>query len=457
MEKKFLRLTIFLGVLLLMSSCASMMTSMDLKNAQTKTAEHKYSEAITLAASALVRSEGQNTEAADLIIEAVNQGDAYYNGLVKQYRQLSKEDNPLANIYRAYEALAEMYVVVSNNNLTNFTAGGMNYSVKIKDYTTELDTAREDAGKAYYDAAVRKMGEGTLAGYRTAYANLNFVKSIYANTSIPFNDIDERMKTAHSEGTIDIYFVVPADLNMSANEGSMGDYLQQNLYPDGDWIEFHCGPKIDLAYQAWKAANSGKNYWDSTTGLIKGCKGVIEFGNEVDADIVIYAAFDNLQSDEIKVSNYNDKFGGTSEGVDFVLDLDWSRYSKQTSIDYTYSVVDVKARKSLETTIKGNSTNDIVFYTGTYTITPDIWSIITTKNIAELLDIKDIKKYRYANSGYNGWAYRINYSSAELELRDKTHFDEGLEKFKNNAQAEAEYITVMNVKSYISDAMADYL
>jgi len=458
MKKKNISfLTIILVVVFLMSSCASMMASMELKTAQTKTAEHEYSEALDLALSALTRSENENTEAANLILEIVNQGDAYYNGLIKQYRQ-PDQNNPLANIYRAYEALTEMYDVVSKNNLDNFTAGGMSYSVKIKDYTTELDTAREDAGKAYYDASVRQMGKDTFAEYRKAYYNLKFVKSIYNNTPIPFNDIDSRMKEAQSKGTIDIYIVVDNDLKQSFGEGSMGQTLKDYLNPGSDWVECHYGLKVDMAYKAWEIAEAGQKFLDSTTGTIKSSKGVIEFGKEVGADVVIYATFDNLKSDEIKVANHNDKFGGTSnEGVEYKMDLDWSRYSKQTSIDYSYYVVDVNANKTIVDFKDMTFTRDIVFYTGTYTLTPDIWSIETIKNFGELLNIKDIVDYRYVNFGNNGWAYRTNYSSAELELRDKTFFDKGLQIFKDNAQSEVEYKAITGIKKAIAAAIADYV
>ncbi|MFA7108504.1 MAG: hypothetical protein WC162_05115 [Sphaerochaetaceae bacterium] len=457
MRKNFLRLTVILGVLLLMSSCASMMASMDLKSAQKKATEHEYSEAIYLAVSALTRSEGENTEAANLIIEIVNQGDAYYNALVKQYRQ-PDQDNATARIYRAYEALAEMYNVVSKNNLENFTAGGMNYSVKIKDYTTELDTAREDAGKTYYDAAVRKMGEGTLAEYRTAYANLNFVRSIYANKAIPFNDIDSRMETAKIKGTIDIYIVVANDLDFSVSEVSMGQSIKEAFNFNSDWVESHYGLQVDMAYSAWELANAGQNFLDSKTGTMKSSKGVIDFGREVGADIVIYASFDGLKSDEIKVTNHTDKFSGTStEGVEYVLDLDWSRSSKQTSLNYSYYVVDVNANKILADFKDKTFTRDIVFYTGTYTLTPDIWSISTSKNFAELLGIKDIVDYRYVNFGNNGWAYRTNYSSSDLELRDKEFYDKGMQIFKDNAQGEVEYMAITGIKKAISAAIEDYI
>ena len=101
--------------------------------------------------------------------------------------------------------------------------------------------------------------------------------------------------------------------------------------------------------------------------------------------------------------------------------------------------------------------HDIVFYTGTYTLTPDLWSTETTKDISKILNIKDIVDYHFVNFGNNGWAYRINYSAPELELRDKEFFDKGLQIFKDKAQAEVEYITLMNIKNSISEDIKDYL
>jgi len=457
MKKLSLILTGTLIVLLLMSGCASMMTSMNLNSAKEKAAEHKYTEAINLAASALARSENESTEAAEFIIEIVNNGDAYYNNLVKQYRKPDQE-NTFAKIYNAYESLVKMYDEVVAKNLQNFTVGGMNYSIKIKDYTTELDSARDVAGEIYYDAAVEKMNGGTLLGYRQAYANLRFVKSMYLNIQSPFDDLDSRINTALAEGTTDIYIVVPSDFKMDYGSGTMGDFLQQNLNKNSDWVEFHYGPKVDMAYQAWEISVAGEQFINAATGKVKNDNAVLEFGKEIDADIVVYAVFDNLNSDKTKVGKFNDKFDGTtSEGEAYVLDLNWSRHSKETSLDYGFYVVDVKSQKTLAGLRSKSFKQEIVLYTGTYTLTPNIWSTLSTKNFAEMLNIKDIKDYHFVNVGYNGWAYRIDYESAGLEERDKAHFDEDMATFERYAQTEAQYISLMIITESISKAIADYM
>jgi len=444
-------------VLALMSSCASMMTSLDLNSAKERVKEHNYAEAINFASSALSRSEGENIDAAKLIVEIVEEGDAYYNDLVATYRQPNQE-NALAKIYRAYESLINLYDTVAKNNLSTFSAGGQSFKIEMKDYKTELDTARASAGTSYYNVAVKKMGEDSLAGYRQAYANLKFVKSIYSTMQCPFEDIDSRIDMALNKGTIDIYIVVPNDLKIPVISNTMGDFIQQSCNSNSEWVKVYYGPKIDTMYQAWEVVNSGESFLNSLSNEINNSNGVLDFGKEVGADVVIYATFDNLKTNEIKVKKNKDTFSGTtSEGEPYKLMLNWNRYSISTSLDYSYYVVDVNSGKTLSSMKNQNVLQDVIFYSGTYSLSPDIWSVVTTKDMTKLVPINDIKEYRYANSGLNCLAYRTNYSSAELELRDKTHFDEAFEHFKMNAQSEAQYMIIMDVQKSIVKAVANYI
>ena len=439
-----------------MSSCASMMTSMELRNAKTKAAEHKYTEALNLAVSALDYSDGTSTEAANLIVDTVYLGDMYYNNLINQYRQ-QNQDASYEKIYSAYENLTKMYDFVAQKNLENFTVGGMVYSVVMKDYTTELNTARDEAGSVYYAMAVKEMNKDTVTGYRLAYRDLQFIQSMYTNTYCPFKDIDSRLEKAQREGTIDIYIITPSSVDMSVTSETMEDTLEQLLYKNTDWVKFHFGPQIDMAYQA-STINDGPQYLMSLKGqTVDTSKKIRAFGKEVGADIVIYTNFDNLQSNKIKTTNHKDKFTGKSNGnEDYIMNLNWSKYSKKTSLTCNCFVADVQTGKTLLNIKNKKISQNILYYTGKYTIPSDIWSIETHVNFAELLSINNIEDYKYINNGFNGWAYRTNYASDALELRDKTTFDEDLVKFKNNAETEAKYKTLLLIKNRISEAISDY-
>ena len=442
MKNKFLLLIATMMILVTLSSCASMMSSMELSSAKNRAEEHKYIEAIQSAVSSLAKSENKSTEAADLIVQIVGQGDAYYTSLIAQYRA-SDKGNALAEIYKNYVSLVNLYTVVTNNNLQNFTAGGVNYSIEVKDYSAELNSARDEAGKAYYDSAVRNMDAKTLAGYRQAYNNLDFVKSMYSNMQSPFSDLDSRIKKALDEGTIDIYVVVPSDLKMDQLPESMGSLLKSNVAKQSKWVKFHSGNDVDMAYKAWEIVVAGESFLDSASGNINNSNGVLEFGKEIGADMVIYAAFDQLKSDKIKIANHDEKFSGTSnEKEKYVMDLQWKKYSKETSVRYSMYVVDVKAGKPLVQAKNWVSKQDILLYAGTYTLTPNIWSTQSTTNFADILGINDIREYRYVSSGLSGLAYRVNYEAAELEARDKGHFDEQMASFERFATTEAQYITV---------------
>ncbi len=436
-----------------------MVASMELSNAKNRAKEHKYLEAVDSAVSSLAKSEYQSTEAADLILEIVMTGDAYYNSNIKQYRN-SNKGNALAGIYNNYIALVKLYNVVANNNLQNFIAGGRNYSIDIIDYSSELNTARDEAGKIYYDAAVSNMNKETLEGYRQAYTNLDFVKSMYSNIQSPFGDLDNRLKKAKNEGTIDIYIVVPANLKMDEIQTSMGDLVKQDVTKQSKWVEYHYGTKVDMAYQAWEIVVAGEQLIDSATGKVNNSNGVLQFGREVGADIVIYAAFDQLKSEKINVKNFNNVlFDSTnSEGEAYVGKVAMKKYSKKTSLNYSYYVVDVKSGKALAQGNNKKMSQDIVLYAGTYTITPNnIWMIQNTMDFAKSLNINDIKEYRYVKAGYNGWVYRTNYDGGERAEGIKKTFDEQKASFEHYAENEAQYIMVGKVTDAISKSIANLL
>lgn len=455
MKKLFLLLTGTLLVLLSVSSCSTLMSSMELSNAKSRAEEHKYAEALDSAVSSLTRSEYKSTDAADLILEIVMQGDAYYNSIIQQYRT-SDKGNAFAEIYNNYVALVNLYSAVTDQNLQNFTAGGKNYSIEIKDYSTDLNSARDVAGKVYYEAAISNMDTETLAGYRQAYNNLVFVRSMYSNAQSPFSDLDSIIEKARNEGTIDICIVVPTDLKMDPMPDSMGDMLKANVEKQSDWVKFHYGNQIDTVYQLWEIGVAGEDFLDAASGKIINSNGLLEFGREINADIVIYAAFDELKNEKIKVTDKNYKFDGISgENEEYVLDLNWKKHSKETSLRYSYYVVDVKSGDNILRSTDKTAVQNIVLYAGTYTLTPDIWSTQSTKNFAEDLNITDIKEYRYIQAGYNGWAYRTDYEDAGLEERDKSQFDEQKASFEFYAGAEAQFIIASQVARAISASIAN--
>ncbi len=456
MKTRLRLLIISLTVLFVFTSCSSLVASMELGNAKNRAKENKYVEAVDSAASALLSSEYKNGDAAVLLKQFIADGDAYYNSLISEQKQIAK-GNSFAIVYDNYLNLIKMYTIITSNNLQSFSAGGSSFTIDVVDYSAQLSAARDQAGKIYYDSAVSNMQTKTLAGYRQAFTNLEFVKNIYSGVQCPLPDLNALLQQAYNEATFDIYVVTPVDLDMEAGtSSSMGELFRAGVIKDSKWVKFHQGRDIDLAYQAWDLLATGENFMDSASGAIKNSTGVLEFGKEIGADLVIYAAFANLEAKPILEDRHTDSFEGSAEDQPYVLDLTWKKYSKQTKLDLSYFVVDVQNGKTILQRPKNRLSRTRTYYTGTYTITPEVFLVSSTINFAELLNISDIQEDAYGLSGSNGYAHRVRYS-AEREASDSKHFTENLENWKRNATPDVQRTIVLEAAEEVSKAIAHLL
>jgi hypothetical protein len=445
MKTRFRFFIIGILVLFVFTGCSSLISSMELNNAKGMAKENKYVAAIEEAASALIRSEYENSDAAVLVQQLVFEGDTYYNKLINDYKNVGS-GSAFAGIYDNYLNLVKMYNIISSNNLQSFSVGGANYSINVIDYSAELNAARDTAGKIYYDAAIEKMKVGTLAEYRQAYTNLNYVKEIYTGVKTPFTDLDDVLQRAYNGAVVDIYIVIPSDLEVKGGLiDTMGSSLTNSVTQKNDWVKFHYGKDVDLAYEAWELVTlyrDTENYND-----------VLKFGKEVEADLVIYASFDNLSEEDIKVTNNTDSFKGSADGDEYTMNLSWQRYNKNVKVKTSIFVVDVNANKTLLSKNGVTLSESSNYYSGTYTLTPDVFMVTSTVNFAELLKISNLEDFSVGSIGLNGYAYRKNYSP-EKEALDRGHFDESIANWKMYATTNMQDRMVKDISKSISQFIA---